>query len=253
MSTDKMDKYAVRKEIASLIDSIKDHSDNIGNRRHIPQLELELILHKIEKLYQKSIVFNYLNAIDGGEGVNTEKVVQNVITPAPEKKAEPVVPAPEVKQEPVAPVTPVAEVKQEPVTPPVAEVKQPEKKEEVLPPPPAAEVKQPEKKEEIITPPAEEKKPEPKKETPVAPVTPPVSKKYPDIKTMIGFNEKIMFMRNLFAGDAATYEEALKQVNACSSYEEAKAFVDVLKNEYRWKSDDDSTTAFLDLVKRRFA
>ncbi len=56
-----MDKSIIRKEIATLINSIKEHSDNIGDKEHIPQLELELILHKIEKLYQKSIVFNHLN------------------------------------------------------------------------------------------------------------------------------------------------------------------------------------------------
>ena len=58
-----MDKSGIRKEIATLINSIKEHSDNIGDKQHIPQLELELILHKIERLYQKSIVFNHLNSI----------------------------------------------------------------------------------------------------------------------------------------------------------------------------------------------
>jgi hypothetical protein len=58
-----MSKSQIRKEIAALINSIKEHSDNIGEKEHIPQLELELILHKIEKLYQKSIVFNHLNSL----------------------------------------------------------------------------------------------------------------------------------------------------------------------------------------------
>ncbi len=60
-----MSKYQVRKEIAALIDSIKEHSDNIGENKYIPQLELESILSKIEKLYQKSILFNYLNSLPG--------------------------------------------------------------------------------------------------------------------------------------------------------------------------------------------
>ena len=58
-----MDKNLIRKEIAVLIDSIKEHSDNIGNTKQISQLELEVILNKIEKLYEKSIIFNYLNKL----------------------------------------------------------------------------------------------------------------------------------------------------------------------------------------------
>ena len=69
-----MDKAHIRKEIAALINSIKEHSDNIGKVEHIPQLELELILHKIEKLYQKSIVFNHLNTLSS---LNPE---QNAVT-----------------------------------------------------------------------------------------------------------------------------------------------------------------------------
>jgi len=57
-----MDKNKIRKEIAELINSIKQHSDDIGDKKHIPQLELELILKKIASLYEKSIVFNYLNS-----------------------------------------------------------------------------------------------------------------------------------------------------------------------------------------------
>ena len=81
-----MDKFKIRKEIATLINSIKEHSDNIGDSKHIPQLELELILTKIKNLYEKSIVFNYLNTIP--ENQQTESPKQEVRsepakTPAP--------------------------------------------------------------------------------------------------------------------------------------------------------------------------
>src|SRR5687767_7913703 len=54
-----MDIKAMRKEITELIDNIKRHSDELTDKPHIPQLELELIVSKIEKLYKKSILFNY--------------------------------------------------------------------------------------------------------------------------------------------------------------------------------------------------
>ncbi len=72
-----MSKYQVRKEIAALIDSIKEHSDNIGNTKYVPQLELEAILHKIEKLYEKSIIFNYLNSLP--EEIEVEKPAEAIV------------------------------------------------------------------------------------------------------------------------------------------------------------------------------
>jgi hypothetical protein len=87
-----MDKFSIRKEIAALINSIKEHSDNIGNSEHIPQLELELILNKIEKLYQKSIVFNHLNSTSKDSGrsrpvlsTDTEEMKEEALTPLSNK------------------------------------------------------------------------------------------------------------------------------------------------------------------------
>jgi len=77
-------------EIADLINSIKEHSDNIAGKAHIPQLELEVILDKIEKLYKRSIVLNYLSSQSEEENdvkpltVETSLQQPEVITP-PEK------------------------------------------------------------------------------------------------------------------------------------------------------------------------
>jgi len=226
MLPEKTNKYAVRKEIAALIDSIKEHSDSIGTRRHIPQIELELILHKIEKLYQKSIVFNYLNSIDGGEGVSGETQASAKIETAKDwgmnlseltesiPQPEPPVLQTEESIETVSEEIKPAEPKAELTATPKTEVVQPEKKESIAPPPPAA-------------------------------------KKYPEMK--VGLNEKIMFTRQLFGNDSAAYNEALKQLNACASPAEAGAFLDVLKGEYRWKADDEAAQLFFELAKRRFS
>ncbi len=311
MFPEKMNKYAVRKEIAALIDSIKSHSDTIGTRKQIPQIELELILHKIEKLYQKSIVFNYLNSIDGGAGLENPEQVTPVETVQPvvvipeiiePEKTEPIhtepimptfssqpiisgldeisnlidqynittepvtiiTPEPEVKNEPVAHVNddlillPKITVKAEPVdnvnddlillpkntvkAEPVAELKK-----ELIP-----EVKP----EPVITPKKEEIKNEPviapKKEE----AAPPVAKEtrtFPPIKSLMGFNDKMMFARSLFGNDNAVFEEALKQIDGCSSYEEASAFVSVLKTEMKWKADDEIAESFEKVVRRRYS
>lgn len=306
MFPEKMNKYAVRKEIAALIDSIKTHSDTIGTRKQIPQIELELILHKIEKLYQKSIVFNYLNSIDGGAGLENpdqvtpvETVQPVVVIPEivePEKteplhtepimptfSAQPIItgldeisnlidqynittepvtiitPEPEVKNEPVANVNddlillPKITVKAEPVAQPKNEPAAEVKDDLMLLPKitvktePVAEVKKepvPEiKPEPVITPKKEE-------------VTPPVAnntRTFPPIKSLMGFNDKMMFARSLFGNDNAVFEEALKQIDGCSSYEEASAFVSVLRTEMKWKADDEIAESFEKIVRRRYS
>lgn len=78
-----MKKNEIRKEIASLIDNIKEHSDAIGNQKRIPQLELELILSKITKLYERSIVYNYLNSLDELRPGNQEGNIQQLTTEPP--------------------------------------------------------------------------------------------------------------------------------------------------------------------------
>lgn len=267
MFPEKMNKYAVRKEIAALIDSIKTHSDTIGTRKQIPQIELELILHKIEKLYQKSIVFNYLNSIDGGLGLENPEVqlpAANVQQPVTPTVVTPVTPEPE-KQEPVVKTfsaQPLAtgldelanlidqyDVKT--VTPEIIPDPVPEKKPEPVKTEPLPEIK----KEPVAESDINRIKPEPVI-TPKKEETPPVtksSKTYPPVKSLMGFNDKFLFMRSLFGNDSAVFEEALKQIDGCSTFEEASAFVSVLRTEMKWKADDEVAESFIQLIRRRYS
>ncbi len=77
-----MKKNDLRKEIAALINSIKDHSDNIGDKPHIQQLELEVILQKIKKLYELSIVFNHINTVGEEKTPETVAPVESPVTEA---------------------------------------------------------------------------------------------------------------------------------------------------------------------------
>ena len=80
----------------------------------------------------------------------------------------------------------------------------------------------------------------------------PAGKTLPDLKSFIGFNEKLMFLR-LFKGDTASYEEAITQLNSCQSKEEATSFLSVLQSEYAWNPSSEQVQIFTDTVKRRFA
>ncbi|MCU0432191.1 MAG: hypothetical protein MUC87_01905 [Bacteroidia bacterium] len=257
MANHKLRKNELRKEIAALIDSIKNQSDRIGTTRHVPQPDIDLILHSIEQLHRKAVVFSYLNTLPEEE----EAVLQPVET----RKPEPVVIALNEQKAPAPETPPQPEIKlpeppkAEPV--PVPEVKAPEPPK--AEPVPVPEVKAPEPPEAEPVPAPEVKAPEPPKAEPVplpevkapepAVATPKPAARGKDVRSMIGFNEKLMFLRNLFGGDAAAYDEALNHLNTTTSAGEAEAFVSVLQREYRWASDSEPAELFRNVVKRRFS
>lgn len=239
----KMNKYTVRKEIAALIDSIKQHSDSIGYNRQIPQLELELILHKIEKLYEKSIIFNYLNAIEDQEAPDT---LTKDIAEATATVHQPVIKTEEEKKPAPQEIPQVKALEEKPVIVPEKKIVAEEKEQPKIP-------VQPEIPQTPI-PPVEKKVPEPPKNVEPPKTSPSDSSRpRPDLKTFIGLNEKIMFLRHLFRNDTASYDEVIRQINSSSSLTEAITFTDVVKNEFAWKADDEIVVAFYDLIKRRFA
>lgn len=217
-----MDKSTIRKEIAALINSIKEHSDNIGDNRHIPQIELELILHKIEKLYQKSIVFNHLNS-NGEVGQNTTLSKPVVETPKVE-----------VKQEVVKPV-----VSEKPIDlfgseiPPVTEKLKQEKKVEK----PADRIGG-------------------KEEKPVEKVVVPNKIQKPSIQDLtkaIGLNDKFLFANELFEGNMQEYSIAIQQLNGAGSLESAMDYFSNLQQLYEWDMEKETVKQLVDLVDRRYS
>ncbi len=208
-----MDKSNIRKEIAALINSIKEHSDNIGDNKHIPQLELELILHKIEKLYQKSIVFNHLNSMNG-ESENQAVDYKQVE-----------IPKVEVKQETVKPV-----ISEKTIDLFGTEI------------PPATEKPKQEKKVE---------KPTDKTEKVV--VTNKIQKPaIQDISKAIGLNDKFQFANELFEGSMQEYSIAIQQLNGAESLESAMDYFSNLQQLYEWDMEKESVKRLLDLVDRRY-
>jgi hypothetical protein len=222
-----MDKSQIRKEITALINSIKEHSDNIGEKEHIPQLELELILHKIEKLYQKSIVYNHLNSMADMPAAKT--VTPVVAAPVAETKPElpkKEEPKPELREEVKQ------EMKQEPIKPvdlfgtevaPVADKPKQEKK--------------PEKKEE-------------KKEEKVISIQKPAIS---DIRSAIGINDKFQFANELFGGNMQEYEIAIQQLNTAETIDSATEYFMSIQQLYNWNNENETVKRLFDLVERRYS
>ena len=212
-----MDKNQIRKEIAVLINSIKEHSDNIGDKEHIPQLELELILHKIERLYQKSIVFNHLNSqpkvysTPKSEPVQEQKPIPPMVEKIQENK-------PEVKAEPVKPVDLFGSQ-----IPPVQEKPKVEKKAE----------------KEIR-----------KEDKPVVNIHRP---SITDIRSAIGINDKFQLINELFAGNTQEYEIAIQQLNTAETLDSAMEYFMSIQQLYNWDSEKESVKRLFDLVERRYS
>ncbi len=211
-----MDKFGIRKEIAALINSIKEHSDNIGDKQHIPQLELELILQKIEKLYKKSIVFNHLNT---QQGSHSDRSV-------PEPKAE------DLKEEPIAASKVTSE---KPIDLFGAEM------------PLSSEKVKVEKKTEK----KEEKKEVRKEEPPV--LSKAKLNSIPDLKAAIGINDKFQFANELFAGNMQEYTIAIHQLNSSESLESAMFYFESLQQLYEWDAEHETVKRLVGLVDRRYS
>ncbi len=224
----KANKNEVRKEIADLINRIKEQSDRIGMQREIPQSELDLILHRIEELHRRTVVWSFLNelpvevptVLPAFDEVHTERSrsAQSDKVPA---TSIPVVEVPEVVQnfEPKGPIEPVVKVEHEPVEPKINLSDRAESRVDKV---------------------------EPKAEKVEA------AKQLKDVKSFIGFNEKLMYIRQVFKGDNEAYNSALEQINGMNSWTEAETFLGVLGTEYKWGKDSEPVAIFTHTVKQRF-
>jgi hypothetical protein len=219
-----MDKKQIRKEIAVLINSIKEHSDNIGDKEHIPQLELELILHKIEKLYQKSIVFNHLNSSQSYSLPSKEADQQTAVS----------IPVPESSKAEV-----VQEKKEEPKTD--TGVSATDLFGSELPPVEKPKVEKPKVEKKT------EKKPEKPNDARI--LKPSIS----DIKTAIGINDKFQFANELFGSNMQEYEIAIQQLNTAETLESASEYFMSIQQLYNWDSENETVKRLFELVERRYS
>ena len=254
MSIQKANKNEVRKEIAALIDRIKELSDRIGTQREIPQSELDVILHRIEELHRKTVVWSYLNTLpeeiahDWNENLISEPEEDSKIEDPKIQKPEPVNIEPPVAVEEENPVAPVSQ----PVAPPEASEPEPKYVEET----PRISMEFGHITSVSTTEPTNPQPVHPEPQMPKAEPTHIPTPQQPalkDIRSFIGFNEKLMYIRQVFGGSANAYDDALNQINTMHSYDEAGAFLSTLEAEYKWNTSSEPVAIFMQTVKRRFS
>ncbi|HTF05663.1 MAG TPA: hypothetical protein VK826_16665 [Bacteroidia bacterium] len=249
MSIQKANKNEVRKEIAALIDRIKELSDRIGTQREIPQSELDVILHRIEELHRKTVVWSYLNTLPE-EIAHGEDWNENLISEPEEdsKIGDSII----QKPEPVNIEPPVAVEEEKPVAPSEPSEPEPKNVEET----PRISMEFGHITSVSTTEPTNPQPVHPEPQIPKAEPTnipPPQQPKLKDIRSFIGFNEKLMYIRQVFGGNANAYDDALNQINTMNSYDEAGTFLSTLEAEYQWNKSNEPVAIFMQTVKRRFS
>lgn len=69
-----------------------------------------------------------------------------------------------------------------------------------------------------------------------------------DLKEAINLNERFLFTRDLFGGNAEKYGKTIDELNRVNDLDEAMAY---LNNNFTWDMEKDSFKKFLELVYRR--
>lgn len=73
-----------------------------------------------------------------------------------------------------------------------------------------------------------------------------------DIESSLNLNDKFMFIDNLFGGDKPAFQNALKDLESSSDFNDAKSKV-VTKYGSEWDMDGEEVEALLQILERRFS
>jgi hypothetical protein len=70
----------------------------------------------------------------------------------------------------------------------------------------------------------------------------------------IGLNDRIAFVKQLFAGSNEDYNRVVSQINTFDSFDEAQEFVEsMVKPDYNnWEGKEDYATRFMNLIEKKF-
>lgn len=73
-----------------------------------------------------------------------------------------------------------------------------------------------------------------------------------DIKSLIGINEKFLFINELFEGNMTEYNNFISKVNTFNSLTEAHTYIDEEKEKRKWKDSFDSLSKLNKLLISRY-
>lgn len=264
-----MAKEILKNDINDVLEMIRDMYHIIDSYEgKIPQIEIDIIMSNIRRLYDDFVELNKLNQKYKAEAEQEEIVMPVKIIETP---AQPAVIEASAGEEPAAEILPTKEEAPE-VTIPVKEI--PVKKTEE---PPVKIVKEEIKVKE--TPKSQPKKPliadlfagtentpladkfkdekkslhekiaSEKKEKTFADT---IQTSIADLRTGIGVNDRFLMINELFRGSMQEYAAAIEDINSQASQDAALQKILDLKDQYQWNDDSAGLNRLLSFVGRRF-
>jgi hypothetical protein len=234
-----MEKSELKQEIDILIESIKKQADRMNTQNNLSMVELEVLHHKIQKLYEKSILIHHLpsESLRVTTEAATSPVPLSAVTEVPQRQA--AVPPPESKKEEPESVKPQPLKENGHAPKPTLEViiaGDNKSTQDLFGEALKTEVK------------AGTKAKTDKDAKPNGVMRKPIT----DLQKAISINDKFRFINELFEGNSTEFNIALNQINGCPEFDDADRYVSNLRRIYHWKDDSETVSLILDLVERRF-
>lgn len=276
-------------EIAGLLEAILEETEIISSyTNRVPQIELDLVLDNIRRLYD---AYQRLNKANSHQTSNHQATAR--VTEAPPQAEAPTPIAPSVpKEELNTPEEELTEIASEPQVvqaPPRPEItdepSQPVEKDRntayvenqlsfVPPETPSARYSIPKRPSEISIEAVKHSSNEAEKNNLS------IAEKYmrdektlndkvdkgngfsiadrlqkngvSDLKVALGINDKFLFINDLFHGDSEKYNEAIDTLNSFNAFQEASVFLQHLQKQYGWESESPVFQKLNDFLRRRY-
>jgi len=73
-----------------------------------------------------------------------------------------------------------------------------------------------------------------------------------DIRKAIGLNEKFLFINELFSGNNDAFNIHIDKLNNCENTKQANMYLENLSQEYHWEAENTVKEKFYQIVERRF-
>ena len=74
----------------------------------------------------------------------------------------------------------------------------------------------------------------------------------PDLKSVIGINDKFLFVNELFGGSMEKYNKSIENLNDLKTLNGAMIYLNELKIELQWNSSNEAYLKLKDLISRKF-
>lgn len=266
----------IKEEIKIILETLSEQYVIIDqHKEHIPQIELDIVLANIRKLYERVLDLNKINL---REAIVHDEKTEEVI---PEKKVEKTEPKPGSDKKIIE--ISFAEKLEETVGKQQDEKPEPSKEEQAdIPETKDIEASEPpkvlagEKQEkpaktgkkdstDLFSMAEKETLADKFKEVPKS-MHDKIATEKPDktladkigkssianLKTAIGINDKFLFINELFKGDIQEYNKTIDKLNSYAELDETTGFLEELKTKYNWSEKPEAYQKLEDLIIRKF-